>query len=473
MVGGPANRERAWLTRCVAGCRFALPGAAPLFAMDSGRGGDRRDMFVFMAMPLLRAVGRTDVGRMRGHNEDFFLSVPELGLHVVCDGMGGHAAGDVASSTAARTLEELLQQSLPRTSSSDEVVDALRSAFVEANRRVHALGVDDPARRGAGTTCTALVTCGGKGVMAHVGDSRLYLARGSALHQLSDDHTFVAEAVRHGIITPQQAAESEHSNVVTRAVGPQEQVLVDTLVFDILPGDTLLLCSDGLSQYFEREPDELRMMLETEEIAGIAESLVEKANERGGSDNITALVLRMDPVQGIGESEAEMWNEVTATLTTLTHIQLFSELTHAELSRVSGHLEEIDVEVGDEVVRQGEVSQGLYIVVRGTLEVVREAKRLARLEPGHHFGEMALLNQRPRTATVVAKTPCRLLYLSRERFFDLVQADHVIGIKFLWRLGQTLSLRLEDVYERPREQGTDPQRTTLTFGRFPSPFRQG
>jgi len=428
-------------------------------------------------MSALQAVGLTDVGQTRSHNEDFFLSDPGRDLYVVCDGMGGHAAGEVASKTTAETIRECLEANpaFP-TATPEQIQQMLTHAIEEANRRVFALGQGDSKRRGMGTTCTCVVIRGRKGVMAHVGDSRLYLERGGQIHQLSDDHTFVAEAVRHGIITPEQALESEHTNVVTRAVGPQPQVLVDTLVFDVLPGDTLLLCSDGLCQYFERTIDELKGILASDDLDSIPGRLIGTANERGGDDNITALVLRHVAATASPE-EQKAASEITATFRLLHHIQLLSELTHAELSRVSSYLENVEAKPGQSILSQGEVSQGLYVIISGTVEVVREGESIAVLKAGDHFGEMALLNQRPRSATVCAKTPTRMLHLSREKFFDVVQQDHVIGIKFLWRLAQTLSLRLEDAFELKPEESKRiramADRTTLTFGRFPSPFHQG
>ncbi|MCA9615343.1 MAG: serine/threonine-protein phosphatase, partial [Myxococcales bacterium] len=161
--------------------------------------------------------GRTDVGRTRSHNEDFFLVDEALGLYVVCDGMGGHAAGEVASRTAAETIRSALAGV-----ADDPAVagPALRAAVERANQSVHELGKADRSKRGMGTTCTAMLARGGKAILAHVGDSRLYVARHGELHQLSNDHTFLAEAVRQGVLTPEQAKASDHGNIVTRAVGP-------------------------------------------------------------------------------------------------------------------------------------------------------------------------------------------------------------------------------------------------------------
>ena len=411
------------------------------------------------------AAGKTDVGQVRGHNEDFFLTDEALGLYVVCDGMGGHAAGEVASRTTAETLRERLAGE--SATDANGLARALEQAVVEANRRIYALGEEDKQKRGMGTTCTALIVRGGQAAMAHVGDSRLYLARAGELHQLSSDHTFLADAIRHGILTPEQAKESEHSNIVTRAVGPQARVIVDTLVFDVLPGDRLLLCSDGLHEYFD-DAAELHRLL-SNGAADVAEQLVGMANGRGGHDNITALVLEVEAAPAPeGVAERERATEVTANLQALRHVHLFTELDMAELTKVCARLDSLLSPPGAVVLEQGEVGEALYVIVDGEAIVERDGAEIARLPAGSHFGDMALLNQRPRTATVRAVGECRMVRLPRDAFYALVQEDTVLGIKFLWRLAQTLSLRLDDAFQTPTQE--EVERKTLAYGLFPSPF---
>lgn len=258
----------------------------------------------------------TDVGQVREINEDFILVDEELGLYVVCDGMGGHAAGEVASRTAAETVREVVAAGpIPGEMDTPALDELMRRAVTEANRRVHALGQQAGSRKGMGTTCTALLVRGLRAAMAHVGDSRLYVKRGESVHLMSQDHTFIAEAIRQGVIKPEEIRpDMPHANIVTRAVGPKPSVLVDTLVFDLLPGDTLLLCSDGLHQYF-MDNGELATRLGVEQIDQLAPQLVATANERGGEDNISALVLRVLDTAHV----AKRAGEITQTLS-LIHI---------------------------------------------------------------------------------------------------------------------------------------------------------
>jgi serine/threonine protein phosphatase PrpC len=423
----------------------------------------------------IQSFGLSDLGQERKLNEDCFLVDPELGLYMVCDGMGGHAAGDVASSTAASTVHEHLLARAMDLAALDEggptepVEQILREALELASAKIYRMGQSEQGKKGMGTTCSALLVRGGKGIMAHVGDSRLYLVRKGRIHQISEDHTFLQEAVRHGIMTPEQAKQSTHRNIITRAVGPLEKVIVDTLVFDALDHDTFLLCTDGLHSYFE-DGAELAALLAAETLDGVPARLVALANERGGSDNITAVVLRVespDPAEKV--EEAERATMVNAGLDTLRHIQLFEELSMPELLRVSNACRTQEFQPEDVIIREGETTEALFLLVSGQVVVERNEHPVAILGAGSHFGEMALLSQRPRSATVKARSPSVVLVLERPLFFALLQQDAVLATKFLWRLAQSLSLRLDDFYDL-HEAGAAANKTTMRFGLYPSPF---
>ena len=419
------------------------------------------------------SAGHSDVGQVREHNEDFWFQDPELGLYIVCDGMGGHASGDVASQMTAETIAQIMtvQKRLLHAPGDPAerammLVQILAHAVEDANRIVNDASIEDRTKRGMGTTCTVLLINDGQGIMAHVGDSRLYLGRRGRLFQLSEDHTFLAEAVRRGVLTPQQAAESEHTNVITRAVGPQPQVEVDTLVFDVLPEDTLMLCSDGLHQYYEDEA-ELSALLGSEDVQSVPKALVDTANQRGGDDNITSLVVRALPTVPPRPDEAQRAKTVNANFDTLSAIDLFEEFSMPEMVRMCAAVRSVDFVGGDVIVKEGDESaDALFVIVGGTAAVEREGQELTQLGAGSLFGEMALLTKRPRSATVRALSDCRMLVLDREHLYSLVQNDNVLGIKFLWKLAQTLSLRLDDSHVRV----SATNRPTLRFGLFPSPF---
>ncbi len=426
------------------------------------------------------AHGATDVGSVRKHNEDHFLVDAELGLYLVCDGMGGHAAGDIASKTAAETVRgylverrDLLSAVAAGKASPEEAATLFRQAIQSASAAIHQIGKNDKAKRGMGTTCVGVLLLGGKGIMGHVGDSRLYLSRAGAVYQLSEDHTFVQEAIRRGMLTPEQAENSPHQNLVTRAVGPNPSVLVDTLVFDVLPGDTMLLCSDGLHGYVKDHGELSDALRSPDELAAICQRFIATANERGGGDNITSVVVR-----ALASTEPQVTaraSRVTAELAALGHIVLFSELDMKELVKVNNAFSHRDYAKDEIVVQEGDVAETLFVIVRGAAAVMRQGTQVALLRAGDHFGEMALLSRRPRSATVRCLKDCQMLALERDAFYHIMRSDQIIAGKFLWRLAQTLSLRLDDIYalqdlSAPSGDTIVDRKNTQKYGLFPSPF---
>ncbi len=416
----------------------------------------------------VEAFGLSDVGRVREHNEDYFKLDPEIGLHVVCDGMGGHAAGEVASETAATALHRFLVERRAQLEAFDgseracqAVSNLLNQAVLFASKTVFDVAASDKGKHGMGTTCIALLTLGDKGFMANVGDSRLYLARDAKLYQLSTDHNFMNEAVAQGLMSLEQAAQSPHANVLTRAVGAQPSVCADMLVFDILAGDTFLLCSDGLYEY-TRDAEQLCGLLGQAALQPASEALIRQALEGGGHDNITVVMVR---VFGDEERQRARKHSVTQGLDALQEIDLFRELSMTELVKVFNVFTAIEVGAGINVISEGEKSEHLYVLVEGAADVWREGNKIATLGPGTHFGEMAMLNQRPRSATVTACMPSKLLRLDRSEFHAMMAHEPSIASKFLWKFAQTLSLRLDDAYlARDIRQG----RQTMGLGEYPS-----
>jgi len=255
--------------------------------------------------------GSSDVGRVRANNEDAYRIVDELRLYVLSDGMGGEAHGEVASAIAVQTVAEHCAELVhaepgsARKANGKSAADTgangesgerammLASAVRLANKKIFWSAEKNAAQKGMGATLTAAWIDGRKLTLAHVGDSRVYLLRGGDLHQLTSDHSLVAEQVRRGIITPAEAEKSDMQSVLLRALGAQLEVEVETGEQGLMARDVLLLCSDGLTR-----------MVGDVEIAGAlqaegdpqkaAENLVALANENGGADNVTAIVLRLD-----------------------------------------------------------------------------------------------------------------------------------------------------------------------------------
>jgi protein phosphatase len=246
--------------------------------------------------------GVTDLGRVRSNNEDSFRIVEPLNLFILSDGMGGEAHGEIASSLAVDTIEKVCSSSkvdfevtLAGTSGENwsEPTRLLQNAVLQANLGIYQSSQEHPEQRGMGATLTAGWINGSKLSLAHVGDSRAYLLRTGNLEQLTNDHSLVAEQVRRGIITPQQAEESEMQSVLLRALGAHPEVDVDIDEFDLLPRDVLLLCSDGLTRMVT-EPEIAGTLQAETDPEKAAQKLVDLANERGGLDNVTVIVARLE-----------------------------------------------------------------------------------------------------------------------------------------------------------------------------------
>jgi protein phosphatase len=231
---------------------------------------------------------RSDTGRQRVANEDsYYASAP---LFAVADGMGGAQAGEVASKIAAESFEPAVR--------GDESPEAyLRSIAEDANQRIHSLAQHDSSRSGMGTTLTAALVEGDEVSFAHVGDSRAYLWRDGALRLLTSDHSLVEELRRQGRISDEQAEDHPQRSIITRALGPESEVQVDTLSFSARPGDVFLLCSDGLTTMVK--DDAIAAILAEAPVLDLAvQQLVDTANEAGGRDNITVVAFRVEDAVG-------------------------------------------------------------------------------------------------------------------------------------------------------------------------------
>lgn len=252
--------------------------------------------------------GVSDVGRVRTNNEDSYKILDSLNLYVLSDGMGGEAHGEVASALAVDTVVKYCTEA---NQDSDLTMlggtpdnfggntKRLQSAVRQANLNIFESAQNNPAQRGMGATVTAVWANQEKLSVAHVGDSRAYLLRTGTLQQLTSDHSLVAEQVRRGIITPQQAEESEMQSVLLRALGAHPDVEVDVDEVGVYPGDILLICSDGLTRMVT-EPEIAGTLQAENRPANAAQKLVDLANENGGLDNVTVIVVRF-------QEQAKSW----------------------------------------------------------------------------------------------------------------------------------------------------------------------
>jgi len=246
--------------------------------------------------------GRTDVGIVRSGNEDNYLMIVEDGVFIVADGMGGHAAGEVASEMAVRIIARELGDLTGQTEA--EVAERIRRSIVEANSAIFKRTLSEQDKRGMGTTATAMILVDGSYLIGQVGDSRAYVLRDDQLTQLTKDHSYVQEQVDAGYLSPEEARTHPYSNVITRCVGANVDVAPDVYVGSLRTGDVYLIASDGLTGMIEDE-DLHRMMAQGQTPQELADQLVDEANRRGGLDNVTVVVVRIDGVGGGGQPSGE------------------------------------------------------------------------------------------------------------------------------------------------------------------------
>jgi len=396
----------------------------------------------------------TDVGRQRTHNEDNFLIDKKLRLFLVADGMGGHAAGEVASSIAVHEIRDAVygNRDLIERYRADgagvqalEILQMLEHAVQAACSTVFNRAQSEQEKRGMGTTASVLLVAGApdhlRGFIAHVGDSRIYLARQQQCHQLTEDHSLMNELVRRGKLKRDQVESSPYKqfkNAVTRAVGVYASVEVDTFDFDILPGDRFLLSTDGLYAYLDEET--LPALLGDGDVKEVPRKLIDAANEGGGHDNITGVVIRVG--DGASSTNQPKLGEASLKLDALKAMQMFRYLSYRELVRVANSTTVSEHGESEQVFAEGEAGDSMYVVMSGEVKLSKGGVNVATLTKGQHFGEMALIDRSTRSLTATAAEPTMLVVVKRKDFYEIIKKEPELATKLLWSFVQVLGARL-------------------------------
>ncbi|MBQ3547065.1 MAG: Stp1/IreP family PP2C-type Ser/Thr phosphatase [Clostridia bacterium] len=239
----------------------------------------------------MRIYSKIDIGKERSLNQDAFFAGEigeDIAFAVVCDGMGGANAGDIASQTAVKTISEYIVNSYRRKITIHDFLKILKNAILSANITVYNMAEKDENLKGMGTTVVVAVVKGNEVAIAHVGDSRIYLIN-NEITQLTRDHSVVQTLIESGEITPEDAALHPRKNVITRALGVEADVSVDTAELVLQDNETLLLCTDGLTNFVTDE--DIHETFKQNDVSLVPEKLIELANAGGGGDNITAVTL--------------------------------------------------------------------------------------------------------------------------------------------------------------------------------------
>ncbi|MCB1749356.1 MAG: Stp1/IreP family PP2C-type Ser/Thr phosphatase [Gammaproteobacteria bacterium] len=265
-----------------------------------------------MAKPIIEVANLSDTGLKRPHNEDSTVTDSELGLAVVADGMGGYKAGEVASAIAAQLILDEVANALAKGGGDNGAGrnglgpggQALREAIIHANAEVYRTAQEVPQCQGMGTTVVVVLYHAGKVSIAHVGDSRVYRLQGNEFQQVTRDHSLIQELIDRGFFTPEEAAANTPKNLVTRALGIELTVEVDVQEQEAQPGEIFLLCSDGLNDMVDDEEIHLTLSKYSANLVEAASQLVRLANEKGGKDNISVVLVR--PLEGRTETPGLM-----------------------------------------------------------------------------------------------------------------------------------------------------------------------
>lgn len=395
---------------------------------------------------MLRFHARSHPGIVRPQNEDAVLADGGNGVFVVADGVGGRAAGEVASALTIETLEaacprisEVVSKyaEAPEWQGRNTVLEIMEEVCQAASRRVFD-EAEIRGKKGMTTTLVLLVVGGGTAFLAHVGDSRAYLIREGLIQQLTDDHSMVNELVRSGQMTLEEAKKSQYRNVITRAVGLYPSVQADLMAIDILPGDRIVLCSDGLSDPVSLA--EIEAIARQDDVETATDRLLEAALDAGAPDNVTVSVIEPEATPQAEASRARA--QVMASLF------LFKDLAFHDRLRVARICEVRIIQPGEVLAREGEPGDAMFIITQGLVLVNHDGLDIAVLGKGEHFGEISLLDAEPRSATVTSKEAGSVIVIRRDALAEFTKRDPSLGGQVYARLATTLAQRLRQANNR-------------------------
>jgi PPM family protein phosphatase len=375
----------------------------------------------------------TSVGRVRDHNEDCFANDDTVGVYVVCDGMGGHAAGEVAAAMAVASVLATVGAAHHAGKPTEPVerMRILRLAISRACAEVFEAARESD-RAGMGTTIVAVWADGPTAVVANVGDSRAYLLRDGDLVQLTSDHTISADLVRRGLLTTETEKTFRFRNYLSRTVGTQPAVEIDVRLLDLANEDRIVLCSDGLSHYLDESLDAAGRV-EAGEPQTTADQLVAFAEEQGGVDNITVVVA---DVAGLEETRA---SDPTRTLEFLGECEVFAGLPSRDLLLVlaAGRLEHW--KEGQVLVREGAPVSRIYIVVSGEVSGRAGGTEVDRFAAGRMTGGRTLMEPLLARLTLTAATDAEVLRFEGSALRRLFLRRPMLGVRVLGRLNRRLA----------------------------------
>lgn len=377
----------------------------------------------------VKAYGITDIGLERQNNEDFFFSDEEKGIFIVCDGIGGNKAGEIASKMAVETVVRRINEEYSYLEAcrqgkmnDDQIFKFSADIIREACKVVYEMGNNNPKYSKMGTTLTMAITMSRRVLICNVGDSRAYLISGNGVHQISEDHTMAREFFKKGLIKSELDAPPYIDNVLTRSLGKYESVEVDCVLIPVIEEDRIVLCTDGISGYFQYG-NQLGEIIEglTPEKAG--DALIKFALKNRARDNATAIVIDINSENYLSDYE---YLEESLIMEVFSDCSIFTGLTYSQLSRMRTHMELVQLSKNETLVEQGELYNGLFLIIDGGILSGDEL-----LTRGEGIGVRALYQKQKSQNVKIAVRHTRLLFFSRKSFKSFSQRYSIIGYAIL------------------------------------------
>jgi serine/threonine protein phosphatase PrpC len=396
-----------------------------------------------------QAYSHSAIGKQKEQNQDALLVDPALSLYMVCDGIGGRAAGNVASITTCTLMRQSFgshsdvlkaYRKKGSTTHRQQANMVVKSVVESVNKEIHLMGQRNERFEGMASTLTMVMILGRNALVAHAGDSRVYLIREKKAYLLTDDHSVAKTQLNRGLISAEDALHGSHSSTVTRAIGMSDRLEPDLLNLELMPGDKFLLCTDGLSRYITTE--EIAKIAGSGKTEKLAERLVEIADRRAGKDNITAVVVEIDPDQKVAGLNAKQKIEA------IKKIPLFQGLTFPEAIRVLSVVSSRSYKKSERLITQGKHGREFYVGVFGKFRVEIDGHPVTELPPGSLIGEGVLLSDEPHQADVFAVDDAHVMVIDREDFFNLLRNTPYLANKFLWSFCRVLNERLRHTGQR-------------------------
>jgi len=385
------------------------------------------------------------------NNEDATMALYDVPLFAVADGSGARWPAELTLKTLLEHGKHLLEfrdkvKSEGSSSSRLAVGHFFESVFNEAGREVR----DELIERGEGrgtAAAVALTFMGPFAYVAHIGDSRAYLWRGDKLRVLTTDHTLAMMRLKRGELSPKEYAESPFKKTLTQAIGVTPELRPDIAEIRVAPGDVFLLCSDGLHRMVQ-DKRIAEILAADGDLAGKAAALCREADQAGGKDNTSIVLVDVASDAGREVTDVELKRERLDIARILGKCFLFQTLADAERLLVAPYFEYETFEQGDLVCTEGEPGDSLYVIVSGKVRVTYKKAHLIDLGPGGYAGEIALAREGPRTATIVAAQKTMVLKLTRPRFLEILRRRPTLGVQLALPLLDNVGQRLVDVRQR-------------------------